>query len=209
LGETGLQTRIVAIVSLCGIALSACGGDVEAQDEDNPSGEFPVEVVKSKFPTRQRLAQRQELVLGVRNAGDETIPNLAFTIFLNEGAGAPFSVRLDQPGLANPDRPVWVLANGFPKLAGESETAGATSSQTNTFQFGPLEPDQTLEAVWRLIPVKGGTYTLNYKVNADLFSKAKAVTADGSAPTGKLVVTISTKPPKTRVDDQGNVVTAP
>jgi hypothetical protein len=60
--------------------------------------------------------------------------------------------------------------------------------------------------VWRLTPVKGGTYTVNYEVAAGQQGKARAVTEDGSDVTGEFVVTISTKPPQARVNDAGKVV---
>ena len=50
--------------------------------------------------------------------------------------------------------------------------------------------------IWKVTPVRGGTYSVNYEVAAGLFGKAKAVTADGSKPSGKFLVTISTKPPR-------------
>ena len=59
--------------------------------------------------------------------------------------------------------------------------------------------------IWKVTPVRGGTYTVNYEVAAGLFGKAKAVTADGSKPSGKFLVTISTKPPQARVNEEGKV----
>jgi hypothetical protein len=55
--------------------------------------------------------------------------------------------------------------------------------------------------------VRGGAYELNYRISAGLFGKAEAITEDGSIPSGTFVVTISTKPPETRVNDKGQVVT--
>jgi hypothetical protein len=42
-----------------------------------------------------------------------------------------------------------------------------------------------------------------------LQGKAKAVTANGSPPTGSFVVRISSRPPQTRINDQGEVVVVP
>ncbi len=195
----GLATGITAL------AVAACGGG-ERQDASEPSGDYPVDVVTAKFPNRQRLAQTTDLRLGVENTGDKTIPDLAITIFLDDGANGSFSIRSDQPGLANPNRPVWILENRYPKLAGEKRSAGAQTAETNTYSFGSLDPGTTRETVWRLTPIKGGTYTVNYQVAAGLQGNANAVTADGSQPTGKFVVTISTKPPKARVNDEGQVI---
>lgn len=68
------------VVALSTAGLVACGGG-ERQDESEAEGEFPVEIVSAEFPAQQRLAQTSELVLEVRNAGDEAIPDLAVTVF--------------------------------------------------------------------------------------------------------------------------------
>lgn len=227
MGETGKHAAgrrrrsrfgVALTTAIAALALSACGGG-ERQDEDEPEGDFAVEVSEAKFPTRQRLAETQDLELAVENTGDEQIPELAVTIFVDEGTGAvssgaggqgSFSVRSDQPGLANPSRPVWILENKYPRIEGEDEPLGSspgTTAHTNTFAFGALAPGETREMVWRVTPVRGGTYTLNYEIAAGLQGKAEAVTADGAPPEGKFVVTISTKPPQASIDDQGNVVT--
>jgi hypothetical protein len=197
--------------------LAACGGG-ERQDEDEPAGEFPVEIVTSNFSTRQRLAQTSFLRLGVRNSGERTIPNLAITIHVDPDAIRPFSIRDPQEDLAAPDRPVWILENEYPKLAppGQSlaeldsaPTAGAETANSKTFAFGPLGPRDQVDAVWKWTPVRAGDYTLHYRVDAGLGGKAKAITADDSPPTGEFAVLISSTPPQTRVNDQGQVVQIP
>ncbi len=115
-------------------------------------------------------------------------------------------MRSDQEGLAIPFRPVWILEEGYPKLAGETAPAGAESAQTNTYSFGPLAPGETRAIVWNVTPVQAGTYTVRYRVAAGLQGKAKAVTSDGSVPEGEFIVQISREPPQTRVDDSGKVV---
>src|SRR3954470_8649504 len=67
------------VVVLCLLALAGCGGG-ERQDENEPSGNFPVEVVKSSFPEKQKLAKSSDLVVTVRNAGRDTIPDIGLTI---------------------------------------------------------------------------------------------------------------------------------
>jgi hypothetical protein len=199
---------VLALAACGGLGLTACGGGGERQDADEPEGEFPLEVVTAKFPNRQRLAETKDLRLGVENTGTEAIPDLAVTIFVDDGADGSFSIRLEQPGLANPNRPVWVLEDKYPRLAGESPPLGTSPADvaaTNTFAFGPLDPGDRQEMIWRVTPVRGGTYTVNYEIAAGLHGKAQAVTADGSQPSGKFVVTISTKPPKARVTDEGKV----
>jgi hypothetical protein len=121
-------------------------------------------------------------------------------------AQGSFSVRSEQEGLAIPFRPVWILEEGFPKLAGQSASAGAEAAQTDTYSFGALAAHQTRQMVWNVTPVQAGTYTVHYRIAAGLEGKAKAVTADGSVPEGEFVVRISSAPPQTRVDDSGKVV---
>jgi hypothetical protein len=224
------------VVALSSALIAACGGDGR-QDEDEPEGEFPVEVVSATFPSKQRLAETSDLTLSVANTGEEEIPDLAITIW-TEAEAAPgaetdgeetettgtdggegttteesgpvaqgsFSVISEQPDLAIPSRPVWILEEGYPRLAGQTASAGAETAQTDTFSFGSLEANETREIVWRLTPVQPGTYTVHYRVAAGLQGKAVAVTGDGSIPEGQFVVVITDVPPQTRVDDSGRVV---
>jgi hypothetical protein len=226
-----LKARSRVAIGLCAALLPlgvvACGGG-QRQDANEPEGDFPVQIVSADFPSKQQLAQNTNLTLAVANSGDKSIPDLAITIFTSsnrstdETAGpgggttstkdslpqaqGSFSVRSDQPGLAIPFRPVWILEEGYPKLEGQTASAGAEAAQTDTYSFGPLPANQTKRMVWNVTPVQGGTYTVHYRVAAGLQGKAKAVTADGSVPEGEFVVRISTTPPQTRVDDSGKVV---
>lgn len=211
----GVRARGVAVAVLAIIAsgASACGDDAERQDADEPAGDFPVEVTSAKFPTDQRLAQTSDLELEIENAGDEDVPDLAVTIFTgDQPSSGSFSVRSDQPGLADPNRPVWILENGFPKLVTpqvkDLETAppaGAEAAQTNTFSFGAVPPGESKDIVWRVTPVQAGTYTVHYELAAGLNGKAKAVTRDGGPVEGEFVVTITDKPPQARVNSAGEV----
>src|SRR5688572_28857992 len=83
--------------ALCLLAVAGCGGG-ERQDENEREGNFPVEVVDAKFPESQKLAKSSDLVVTVRNAGKETIPNIAMTV-------NGFDQRKTDPDLADPNRP--------------------------------------------------------------------------------------------------------
>jgi hypothetical protein len=189
--------------------LAACGGG-SSSDANQPAGTYPVKVTTAQFPTAQRLGQTSLLRLGIRNTGDRTIPALTVTASIAGRAGQtsslPFGIHDPQPGLAQPDRPVWVLAEHFPKLAGSSRPGGATTSNRKTFDFGPLKPGDTTNAVWKLSAVKTGRYTLLYRIDAGLSGTAKAETTGGVAPGGSFVARISSVPPNTVVTDSGEVV---
>lgn len=200
------------------LVLSACGGGTR-QDATEPVGNFQVGVTKASFPAKQQLSEQTDLQLAIQNTGDKTVPNLAITIYTGNGphpaAEESFSTRVDDPTLADPNRPVWILENEYPKLLGDGATlqnldsqptAGAAAAQTDTYQFGPLEPGKSKTIVWRVTPTKPGTYTVHYQVAAGLQGNAKAVTADGSPVQGQFVTTISSKPPQTCVSGSGKVI---
>jgi hypothetical protein len=196
------------------VGASACGGG-QRQDANEPSGKFPVTVTKASFPNRQRISARTDLVLGIRNAGQKALPDLAVTIFTGDtNADGSFNIRLDQPNLANPSRPVWILENNYPKLLGNgvtlanvssAPTAGAEAAQTNTFQFGRLKPGRTRAIDWRVTPAMAGTYTVHYQVEAGLQGKARAVATAGGPVKGDFVVTTTAKPPQTCVTPSGKI----
>jgi len=150
------------------------------------------------------------LQIGVRNTGKKTIPALTVTTSLagKEGqtSALPFGFRDPRAGLAQPDRPIWVLSAGYPKFAGSSAPGGAVTSNQKTFDFGPLKPGATTEAVWKLSAVRAGDYILLYGVDAGLSGSAKAETGSGVRPGGSFAVHISSTPPDTEVTDSGEVV---
>src|SRR5262249_29671462 len=82
--RVGLGIRL--LVALSAVGVSACGGG-QRQDATEPEGNFPVQIVSADFPSRQELAQNTNLTLAVANSGDQTIPNLAITIFTTSSAG--------------------------------------------------------------------------------------------------------------------------
>ncbi|HET6997507.1 MAG TPA: hypothetical protein VFI03_02870 [Solirubrobacterales bacterium] len=190
--------------------LAACGGGESSSDANEPAGTYDVRVTDASFPTEQRLGQTSMLKLGVRNTGEKTVPNLVVTISIGgkegETSALPFGIHDPQPGLAQPDRPVWVLAATYPRFAGSSDPGGASTSNAKTFSFGTLKPGETTNVVWKLSAVKAGHFTVHYKVGAGLSGSAKAETTGGVAPGGSFVTEISAVPPDTEVTDSGEVV---
>ena len=207
--------------------LVACGSG-QRQDVTEPSGSFPVQVTRAKFANHQKLAETNYLQLEIRNAGDKTVPNLAVTIntvakgqpnlkspAYSTGSGqGSFNIRVDEPHLAFPYRPVWILEEDYPKVIkpgqplkqlAKTPTSAAASAATDTFQFGSLKPDESKDIAWRVTPIRTGTYTVRYQISASLTGKAKAVTPDGGPVKGEFVATISGKPPQTCVTGGGKV----
>jgi len=190
--------------------LGACGGGESSSEANEPEGKFHVKVTEARFPSEQVLGQTSLLELGIRNTGDRTVPalNVSFTIAGEEGESSPlpFAVNDPQPELAQPERPVWVLAATYPRLHGSSDPGGASTTSRKTFAFGPLKPGQTTKAVWKLSAVRAGQYDLLYSVSAGLGGKAKAVTGDDLAPGGSFATVITDQLPATEVTDSGEVV---
>lgn len=195
------------------LALAACGEDSSDSGTARASGSYEVRVVAAELPRRQRLGEIVLLRLGVRNVGERAIPALTttFAIAGEEGRGSklPFGFRDPQPDLAQPDRPVWVLSEKYPRLVGSSEPAGAQASNARTFDFGRLEPGETVEAVWQLNAVKAGRFELLYEVGAGLDGGATVETPSGGDAGGSFVVRITDVPPETVVTDDGRVIEAP
>jgi len=208
--HTRLQAIATGFVALTAAALlGACGGSGSSSDNE-PTGTFHVKVTEASFPTSQKLGQTALLKLAVRNTGKRTVPGLAvsFTIAGKAGVNSslPFGVVDPQPELAQPDRPVWVLAQTYPRLHGSSKPGGASTSSPKTFSFGELKPGATTTAIWKLSAVRSGKYTLLYSVDAGLSGKAKAETGNGVRPGGSFATEISERLPETEVTDSGEIV---
>ncbi|HXV05523.1 MAG TPA: hypothetical protein VFP23_06415 [Solirubrobacterales bacterium] len=201
---------IAAAAALLPLSLTACGGSEASSDSGETAASYPVQVVGASFPARQRLGQTSLLRVGVRNSGRRTIPALTVTISIagreGQASSLPFGIRSPQPGLARPDRPVWVLNAKYPRLAGASISAGAEGSAHKTFDFGPLKPGATTDVVWKLSAVRAGRYTLLFRVGAGLGGKARAVGAGGVAAGGSLTAQVSAVPPELTVSGSGKVV---
>ncbi len=191
------------------VLLAACGGG-SSSDANEHAGTYSLHVTDASFPSEQQLGETSLLRLGVRNTGKKTVPALTVSISIagKEGADSniAFAVREPQPGLAQPDRPAWVLAAGYPKLDGSNEPGGATTANPKTFTLGPLKPGETTTAIWKLTAVRVGHYTVTYEVGAGLSPEVKAKTSNGVAPGGSFLADISSKLPETEVTPNGEVV---
>jgi hypothetical protein len=205
-GRRVLRTLFLGAGGVC-VALLAGGCGGARQDVHEAKGTFAVQIVKALFPAHQAIARQTGLVLQVRNRGLETVPNVAVTI-------DSFAYTSNYPELAYDKRPIWVVEEGpgaIPKRPVESQAVsppgGGQTAYVNTWALGPLAPRQTKTFLWRVVPVKAGTYTVHFTVAAGLSGKARAQLVGGGASIGHFTVDIAPQPPVTHVDPEtGQVV---
>jgi hypothetical protein len=189
--------------------LAACGSS-SSSDSNEKAGTYKVAVTDAGFPAKQFIGQTSLMRIDVKNIGDKTVPALTVTVDVEgeegEEARIPFAIHDPQPGLAGPDRPVWVLAATYPRRANSSEPGGAETSNAKTYSFGPLDPGKSVEAVWKLSAVRAGKFTVGYEIDAGLGGEARAKTSSGVRPGGTFVADITTKLPDTEVNAAGEIV---
>ena len=196
--------RARSVAALCLVAVAGCGGG-ERQDENEPEGNFPVEVVRATFPEQQKLAKSSDMIVTVRNAGQDTIPNIAVTV-------NGFDRRKNNPELADPSRPVFAINGVQVEIAGlpeakDASPRGCDTAYVNTWACGPLRPNQRKTFRWSVTAVQAGDFNINWRVAAGLDGKAKAVAAGGGpAPRGQFSGTISDEAPDVRVADDGKTI---
>ena len=198
-----------ALAAALALTAVACGGE-SSSDANEPSGTFRVKVTNASFPTSQRLGETSLMRLGIRNTSKKTLPALIVNVSIagHEGQTStlPFAIHDPQPELAQPDRPVWVLAAHYPKFAGSSSPGGAETSNQKTYDFGPLKPGKTAGLVWKLSAVKSGHYNLLYAIDAGLGGQVKTKTGGGVKPGGSFSVEISAARLDKEVNGRGEVV---
>jgi hypothetical protein len=195
---------VVAWLVACAIALSACGGG-ERQDENEPKGEFKVQVVRASFPEKQKLAKRSILRIAVKNVDTREIPDIAVTLH-------GLDRRKPDPDLADPARPVFVI-NGRTKSFGnipDAQSAAPAGQErpayVDTWTLGKMKAGETKLFEWDVTAVEAGPYRLTYVVSAGLDGKAVAVLPSGQRPDGLFAGTVNGKAPKTKVAEDGKTV---
>lgn len=193
------RMRGAALFALVTASLALAGCGAERQDENEPEGEFTLQVVDASFPERQSTAQSATLRISVRNTDDRDLPNLAVTIKTAAPGGgevaSAFGQSSDDQRLADDDRPIWVVDEG---------PTGGASAYTNTWSVGRTFPGQTRELEWKLTAVRPGAYTVDYTVAPGL--DGRAVAAGGQRTTGSFDVEISADPVPARVGKNGEVI---
>ena len=173
------------VAALAALGAAGCGGSARQGADETPST-YRLSIVRSSFPARQRLAQPTRLVIEVRNDGRAIVPNLAVTV---DGFGA----RRDHPDLSDTQRPVWVV---------DRPPRGSPTAYASTWALGPLPAGATRRFVWRLTPVRAGTYRVRLRVAAGLTGGEKAVPAGDRSPDRQLTVRISDRPAAARASSE-------
>jgi hypothetical protein len=213
------RTRSCAVFAGVGatlaLALAACGGG-QRQDAHEPRGRFPVAVTAASFPASQQISQHTHLVIAIRNTGSKTIPDVAVTICnvtcaypapRGEGSSAgAFASDINQPDVANPSRPNWIVDRGPGPCGYSCQNGGSGAGVTaydNTWALGTLRPGHTARFDWA---VTAGRHVVAWEVAAGLNGRARAVLSDGAAPHGTFAVNITSTPPQTYVNNNGQVV---
>jgi hypothetical protein len=199
------RASTLALLAAGALALAGCGGGTR-QDASERAGTFAMQVVHPSFPTAQSIARQTRFVLPVRNTGTRTVPNVAVTI-------DSFDYTSSYANLADDKRPVWAIEQGpgavaSPPVESEeiSSPGGGQTAYVNTWALGALAPGKTRTFVWRVVPVKSGSYTVHYTVAAGLSGKAKARLASGGLVQGQFTAEIAGTPALTHVNpDTGRV----
>lgn len=164
-----------SVFAACGTNDSSSRADSEASDAgvetaDESRPVYRVRLVASEFPAAQTVGETGLLRLGFENAGEEFIPELSveFEVDGREAPLFPFAIYEQTPGLTKGDQPVWVLADGYPRIEGTGRFTGPPTASLRVFRLGNLHPGQTKKAVWKLRAAKPGRFQLRYIVHGDL-----------------------------------------
>ena len=210
---THRRTRAPLLALLAASVAAGCGGDqAKKQDEKEPSGTYPIEVLDADFPRDQKLAKRSTLKIDVRNPGPKTIPNVNVTLKCKAGIGGSFDVAAQDADVADKQRPQFIIdriPTRTPRKTGQLDLdpLERSSSFVDTFPLGPLGANKTARFEWKVTAVKAGPYRVCYRVNAGLYGKAKAQVAAGGMPlSGDIRGLVTNKAPRTRVAGDGETV---
>lgn len=199
----GLRSRrgsrvTAAAAAAVALAAGGCGG-APRQDENEPAGNYRLEVASASFPAQQSIAQSSTLSIRVRNADSKTAPSVAVTVETASAkpgeSAVSFGQRTEDNRQSDSSRPIWILDTG---------PTGGDTAATNTWALGRLKPGQAKTFKWRVTAVVPGTYTINYRISPGLDGRARLT--GGGLTKGSFKVRIADEPVPARVDDNGNVV---
>jgi hypothetical protein len=184
-------------VAVAGL-LAGCGGGSE-QNAGEKAAAYRMRLLRVGFPAKQAVARPARLELEVRNVGTKTVPAVVVSV-------DSFSFSSAYPGLADNRRPIWVVEQGpgavaNPPVQTQEVTfpGGAQTAYVSTWALAALPPGRKTTFVWKVTPVKPGTYTLHFGIAGGLAGKA-TVTLAHSSVRRAVLVHIAPKPPPTHVN---------
>ena len=161
--RTRLRAIATGLIALAVAALlAACGDFLRLQRTD---GTYDVKVTEADLPDPPAAGPDLAAAAGDPQHRRKTVPGLTVTSRSRAGrAQTPRcrSASRSRPEVAQPDRPVWVLAATYPRLLGSSDPGGASTSNPQDLRLRPAEARQDDQAVWKLSAVRAGKYTLIY-----------------------------------------------
>jgi hypothetical protein len=184
-----------------------------------------VKVTTASFPASQRLAEPTKLVIAVRNAGHRALPDVSVSICntscasshkpgVGTAAQAFGQDVTGGPGIADPQRPVWIVTRG-PGTCGSncnnpggSAGSGVTAS-SNTWTLGRLAAGRTARFEWAVTAAATGHFVVAWQVSGDLTGGARATLDTGGPARGHFKVDVLSAPLHTRVSPGGKLVAAP
>jgi hypothetical protein len=188
------------IASAASALLAAgCGGGTRQDAAERPHT-YAIKILHASFPAKQAISRPTRFELEVKNTGSRTVPTVAVTV-------DSFDYASNYPELADNKRPVWAIERGPGAIASPpvetqnvSVPGGGQTAYVNTWALGALAPGKTRSFVWRVVPVKSGTYTVHYAVAAGLAGKAKTQLGGGAPAQGQFAVDIAAAPALTHVN---------
>jgi hypothetical protein len=173
------------------LALAGCGGGEQRRDAGITDRTYTVALERASFPTRQRLGQRNALVIAVRNAGERAIPSLTVTV-------RGFTSRTGGPRDADLGRDLWIV---------DRPPAGAATAFEDVWASGRLAPGRTATLRWEVTPVVAGTHELTYEIAPATVGGGRIALPGGAAARRSFTVRVSARPARARVDPRtGEVV---
>jgi hypothetical protein len=189
--------RLAVIAVAAAVAIAGCGGN-DRQDANEPEEEYALAVIEAEFPSDQSLAEESKMRIRVRNDSDRAAPHIAVTIKNDPQSptGPPFAERVDDPQLADPARPIWIV---------DEEPSAGFVAHTNTWAHEDIPPGEVVTFEWTVTPVRAGDYQLAYEVYPGLHGKA-TLAPDSGRTDGIFRVSVDDTPAAARVDGDGNVV---
>jgi hypothetical protein len=202
---------LIVAAGASALAAGGCGGG-ERQDAKEPTGSYPVKVVRASFPQRQSLAKNSTMEIVVQNAGQKMIPLISVTVKCGTELGGSFSTATQDTNVADPLRPQFIV-NKLPTATErvnpplDPAPLERSSAYSDTYPLGPLGAGRTATFMWDVTAVRSGPYHLCWRVNTGLYGKSKAVAASGSPPiSGEFKGQVSKKAAKAEVGPDGTSI---